>query len=56
VLKRALGLSAPELVSRNIDFTEAIGFLADVRHRVSPLVEVKKLSFTGVSRTSGVDN
>src|SRR5277367_3853846 len=30
VLKRALGLSAPQLVSRNIYFAEAIGFLPNV--------------------------
>ena len=36
VLERALGLRAPELVGRNIYFAEAIGFLANVRHLVSP--------------------
>src|SRR5260370_13855793 len=66
VLKRALGLGAPELVSRNVDYAEAISFLANICHLVSPLVvgprlrfpkiEVKELSFTRVSRTSGVDN
>ncbi len=36
VLKRTLGLCAPEFVGRNIYFAEAIGFLANVRHLVSP--------------------
>src|SRR5882672_4222288 len=29
VLKRALGLDSPQLVSRNIDYAEAVGFLAN---------------------------
>ena len=36
VLERALGLCAPELVGRNIDLAEAIGFLAKVCHFSSP--------------------
>jgi hypothetical protein len=32
VLKRALSLGAPKLVSSNIYFTETIRFLANVRH------------------------
>src|SRR5712671_2274308 len=36
VLKRALSLSAPEFVSSNIYFAETIGFLANVRHLLSP--------------------
>src|SRR6202041_3565363 len=34
VLQRALGLRAPQLVSRNIYFAKAIGFLTNVRHIV----------------------
>ena len=32
VLKRALGLGAPELVGGNIDFSEAVGFFSCVVH------------------------
>ncbi len=34
VFKRALSLCTPELVGRNIDLAEAIGFLANVCHLI----------------------
>ena len=34
VLERTLSLCAPELVGGNIDFAEAVGFLANVCHSV----------------------
>ena len=32
MLDRALRLGAPELVGGNLDVSEAVGFLADIRH------------------------
>ena len=40
VLKRALGLGAPELVGGNIHFAQAVDFLANVRHLISPAILV----------------
>ncbi len=39
VLKRSLRLRSPELVSRNIDFAEAVGFLANACHHTFPLAD-----------------
>jgi hypothetical protein len=36
VFKRALSLRPPEFIGGNIHFAEAVGFLANVRHFVSP--------------------
>src|SRR5712671_4513463 len=36
VLERALGLGPPELVGRNVDLAETVGFRTNVTHRISP--------------------
>ena len=39
MLERALGLSAPQLVRRHFNHTEAVGFFSHVGHVISPWVQ-----------------